>query len=602
MPPRTGARWWRTRPSISSISARRTIPTRRSQSKPPRQGKAILCEKPLALNVRQGEEMVAAAKKARVVNMICHNYRRIPAIALAQKMIAEGALGDRIYHFRARYAQDWIADPAFPLVWRLQSKIAGSGAHGDIDAHIIDLGRYLLGEIKEVCGLMETFVKERPLQEQAGGGLAASGGGKMGEVTVDDAVSWIGRFKNGAMANMEATRFAQGRKNHISLEINGSKGSLAFDFEDMNRLSLLQRGGSRGPARLPQHPGDRGQPAVAGAWWPPGHIIGYEHTFVNAFADFVKAVVSGKSVQPTFEDGLRNERVLAAIGESARSRQWVKRSLTPSLYNLMTTPDNRIAIVTGAGRGIGEAIARRLGSQGMRIACVSRTESNARQSRRGLERKPRPIPPAPMPWMPADRKAVLELCERILADFGRVDILVNNAGLTRDGLAMRMSEEDWDLVMDTNLKGAFNFIQGVMRPMIKQRAGRIINISSVSGLTGNAGQANYAASKAGLIGLTKTLARELSSRGITVNAVAPGFITTDMTERLARNIKDRRHPANPAGPFRRAGRYRRRRRLPRRRGGELYHRPDADGGWRHGDVIQTLLPFLILFNLSYHIF
>jgi len=200
---------------------------------------------------------------------------------------------------------------------------------------------------------------------------------------------------------------------------------------------------------------------------------------------------------------------------------------------MSTTPT---AIVTGAGRGIGEAIARRLARDGLRIACVSRTEANAAKSAESINAL---TPGAARPYAVdvADRKAVATLSEQILTDFGRVDVLVNNAGLTRDGLAMRMSEADWDLVLDTNLKGAFNFIQGVMRPMVKQRAGRIINISSVAGLMGNAGQANYAASKAGLIGLTKSLARELASRNITVNAVAPGFITTDMTAVLPDNVK-----------------------------------------------------------------
>lgn len=286
-------------------------------------GKAILCEKPLALNLEQCEAMVAAAEKANVVNMVCHNYRRIPAIAYAKKMIKEGVLGDRIYHYRARYAQDWIADPEFPLVWRLKADIAGSGTHGDIDAHIIDLGRYLVGEYAEVCGVMETFIKQRPSLEGVGEGLTAKGGKQLGDVTVDDAVSWIGRFKNGALANLEATRFAYGRKNHITLEINGSKGSLCFNFEDMNRLEYYN-------AEDPE--GQRGFRSIlvtedvhpyAGAWWPPGHIIGYEHTFVNTFADFIKAVVEGKSVQPTFRDGLENERVLDAVSRSAQSRQWV---------------------------------------------------------------------------------------------------------------------------------------------------------------------------------------------------------------------------------------------------------------------------------------
>jgi predicted dehydrogenase len=279
------------------------------------QGKAILCEKPLALNVTQAREMVAAVKKARVVNMVCHNYRRIPAIALARRMIEEGAIGDRIYHYRARYAQDWIADPTFPMVWRLDSKIAGSGAHGDINAHVIDLGRYLVGEFAEVCGLMETFVRRRPTP-----------GGKMARVTVDDAVSWIGRFKSGAMANVEATRFAHGRKNHITLEINGSKGSLAFNFEEMNRLEYYnaddppdRRGFRTILVTEPTHP-------YTGAWWPPGHLIGYEHTFVHTIADFIRAVVAKRSVHPTFEDGLSNEKVLAAIAESAEKRQWIKVS------------------------------------------------------------------------------------------------------------------------------------------------------------------------------------------------------------------------------------------------------------------------------------
>jgi len=217
------------------------------------------------------------------------------------------------------------------------------------------------------------------------------------------------------------------------------------------------------------------------------------------------------------------------------------------LTHLSSNPSS-IAIVTGAGRGIGEAIARRLARDGARVACVSRTESNAARTADAINAA---NPDAARPYTVdiADRKAVAALSERILADFGRVDILVNNAGLTRDGLAMRMSEEDWDLVLDTNLKGAFNFIQGVMRPMVKQRAGRIINIASVAGLTGNAGQANYSASKAGLIGLTKALARELASRNITVNAVAPGFITTDMTGVLPENVKAAVLQQIPLGRF-----------------------------------------------------
>ncbi len=285
-------------------------------------GKAILCEKPLALDAKQAKQMLEAVKKAGVVNMVCHNYRRIPALALAKKMIANGDLGT-IYHYRARYAQDWIVDPNFPLVWRLQSKVAGSGTHGDICAHIIDIGRYLVGEFSEVCGQMETFIKERPLPSEQGG-LAAKGSTKMGKVTVDDVSMFIGRFQNGALANLEATRFALGRKNGIQVEINGSRGSLAFDFEDMNRLEYFNN----------EDPADRrgfrsiivteGVHPYAGAWWPPGHIIGYEHTFVHTVADFVNAVVDKRSVQPTFEDGYQNQVVLEAVEKSAKTKKWVK--------------------------------------------------------------------------------------------------------------------------------------------------------------------------------------------------------------------------------------------------------------------------------------
>lgn len=291
-----------------------------------RNGKHVLCEKPLALTVKQAEQMLAAVQKAKVVHMVCHNYRRIPAIAQSKKMITEGALG-KIYHYRARYAQDWPADPEFPLVWRLQKGVSGSGAHGDINAHIIDLGRYLVGELTEVCGVLHTFIPERPLSDESGKGqgLAAKAARKLGKVTVDDASLFIGRFDNGALANLEATRMALGRKNHIELEINGSKGSLYFDFEDMNRLKFFNN----------EDPKDRqgfrdilvtkgGTHPYFGSWWPEGHLIGYEHTFIHTITDFVNACVDGKSIQPTFEEGVKNQRVLEAVEKSAATGKWVK--------------------------------------------------------------------------------------------------------------------------------------------------------------------------------------------------------------------------------------------------------------------------------------
>jgi predicted dehydrogenase len=283
-------------------------------------GKHILCEKVFALNVKQAEAMLAAAQKAKIVHMVCHNYRRIPAIALAKKMIGEGALG-RIYHFRARYAQDRLADPEFPLDWRLQKATSGSGVHSDINSHIIDLARYLVGEFKDVCGIVNTFVPERPRAD-----LLARGTRKMGKVEVPDSAAFLGWMEHGVMANLEATRYAPGRKNQIAIEINGSKGSLVFDFEDMNRLKFYNTDDPKdrqGFRDILVTQRDNIQPYVSN-WWPPGHIIGYEHTFVHTVADFVNACVDGKSVQPTFEDGLKNQRVLTAVEESSQKGKWVK--------------------------------------------------------------------------------------------------------------------------------------------------------------------------------------------------------------------------------------------------------------------------------------
>jgi predicted dehydrogenase len=277
-----------------------------------RAGKAILCEKPLARTVAEAKRMTDAVTKAGVPNMVCYNYRRIPAIALAKQMIERGEIGDRIFHFRARYAQDWIVDPKFPAGWRLQSTQAGSGAIGDIFSHIVDLGRYLIGELTEICAISETFIKQR---------RASSSTGKSQRVTLDDAVTTIGRFANGALASLEATRFAPGRKNSITLEINGSDGSLFFDFEEMNRLKFFSRRDATSHQGFrdilvtePSHP-------YIKSWWPPGHVIGYEHTFIHTVAEFVSAMVKGKAAQPTFADGLQTQRVLDAVTRSARAKR-----------------------------------------------------------------------------------------------------------------------------------------------------------------------------------------------------------------------------------------------------------------------------------------
>jgi predicted dehydrogenase len=282
-------------------------------------GKHVLCEKPLANSVAEAEAMVAAAAAARergVRSMVGFTYRRVPAIKLARSLVADGRIGD-LRHVRAQYLQDWLADPNTPLSWRLDKKRAGSGALGDIGAHIIDLTQFITGElITGVSATMETFVKERPVAESFSG-LAGVGGTERGPVTVDDAAIFLGRFSGGAMATFEATRFATGRKNAIRIEINGTAGSLAFDFEDMNVLHFLdvsEDATTAGFRRIlvtePTHP-------YIGAWWPPGHLLGYEHGFTHQVVDLVTAIAEGRDPEPSFADGLAVQRVLATVEDSA---------------------------------------------------------------------------------------------------------------------------------------------------------------------------------------------------------------------------------------------------------------------------------------------
>jgi predicted dehydrogenase len=282
-------------------------------------GKHVLCEKPLANSVEEAEAMVKAAEAAEargVRSMVAFNYRRVPAIALARRLVQDGRVGT-VRHVRAQYLQDWIVDPSFPLVWRLQKDRAGSGALGDIGAHIIDVAQYVVGAaITGVTGITETFIRQRPLPE-ASSGLAASGGAGIGEVTVDDAALFLARFASGAIGAFEATRFASGRKNAMRLEINGSEGSIAFDFEAMNELQFhdhTEDAETAGFRRIlvtePTHP-------YLKAWWPPGHGLGYEHTFTHEVVDLVEAIGMGQAPSPSFADGLQVQRVLSAVERSA---------------------------------------------------------------------------------------------------------------------------------------------------------------------------------------------------------------------------------------------------------------------------------------------
>ncbi len=290
-----------------------------------RAGKHVLCEKPLANTVVEAEAMAAAAQEAQDRGVLCtvgFNYRRVPALALARQMIGGGQLG-RLHHIRAQYLQDWIVDPDFPLVWRLQKEKAGSGALGDIGAHIVDLAYFLTGQrLTGVCGLLETFVPRRPLPAESAG-LSGSGGAGDGPVTVDDAAVFFGRTDGGAVATFEATRFATGRKNAMRIELNGSDGSLAFDFERMNELSVYDGTVPAADAGFRRIMATEAEHPYVAAWWPPGHGLGYEHSFVHEVADFVRDIAAGRPPTPSFADGLHVQRVLDAVERSAAANgQW----------------------------------------------------------------------------------------------------------------------------------------------------------------------------------------------------------------------------------------------------------------------------------------
>jgi predicted dehydrogenase len=290
-------------------------------------GKHVLCEKPLANTVEEARAMTDAAAAARLagVRSVCgFNYRRVPAVAFMRQLVADGRLGT-IRHVRAAYLQDWIVDPQFPLVWRLRREVAGSGALGDIGAHIIDLTQHVTGQrITGVSALTETFVKERPLPA-ASSGLSAVADSEYGPVTVDDAALFVARLDGGAVATYEATRFATGRKNALRVEINGSLGSVAFDLERLNELEFYdatlpepERGFRRILVTEPDHP-------YLSAWWPPGHILGYEHSFTHELRDFLAAVAAGEDPTPSFADALQVQLVLDAVERSARlDSSWIK--------------------------------------------------------------------------------------------------------------------------------------------------------------------------------------------------------------------------------------------------------------------------------------
>ncbi len=265
--------------------------------------KIVFCEKPLANTLDEAKQMLAAVEANGCLHMICHNYRRAPAVALAQQLISAGRIGE-VNHYRGTYLQDWLVNPSFPHVWRLEKARAGSGALGDLLSHSIDLSRYLVGEITEVSALLKTFTEERTNKQ----------------VEVDDAALSLVRFDSGAIGSIEASRFATGRKNQNRFEINGSRGSIVFNLERMNELELYVDEGPESGFRTIQVT-DKAHPYVEG-WWPPGHIIGYEHTFTHTALDLLRAVKEERLPSPNFEDGVRNQAVMDAVERAAASRKW----------------------------------------------------------------------------------------------------------------------------------------------------------------------------------------------------------------------------------------------------------------------------------------
>ena len=277
-----------------------------------KKGKHLLCEKPIARNLDEAKRMYDAAETAGVTHAMIFNYRFVPALALAKKMIDDGKIG-KIHHFNAVYYQDWLIDPSFPMTWRHDATASGSGAHGDMNAHIVDLARHMIGEFEAVNGVEKVFVKNRPYADGSG----------MGTVTTDDCMSFFAHFQNGALGSFQGTRFANGRKNYLRLEIFGSEGSLIFNLERLNELEYYNgndehdfKGFRTILVTNDTHP-------YIGAWWPIGHIIGWEHTFIHEIKELVEAIEHKKPMIPSFYDGLKCQEVLEAVSLAAKNGKWI---------------------------------------------------------------------------------------------------------------------------------------------------------------------------------------------------------------------------------------------------------------------------------------
>jgi predicted dehydrogenase len=278
-------------------------------------GKMILCEKPLAMDLAQAREMTRAVEESSKPNMVWFNYRRVPAITLAKQLIDEGRIG-RVFHYRATYLQDWTISANVPVggaaTWRLDKDVAGAGVSGDLSTHNIDTALWLNGPIASVCGMTEIFIKDRQRPD-----------GTPAKVELDDVCTFMARFANGSNGTFEATRYARGRKNKNSFEVNGERGSIYFDLEDMHQLQYFSHDDASAVQGWRTILVTGAEHPYMANWWVPGCVIGYEHTFVNALADFLKSLETGERVRPDFRDALETQAVAEAVLESARQQKWM---------------------------------------------------------------------------------------------------------------------------------------------------------------------------------------------------------------------------------------------------------------------------------------
>ncbi|MFJ7974513.1 Gfo/Idh/MocA family protein [Peribacillus sp. NPDC096379] len=286
-------------------------------------GKHVFCEKPLAMTLEESKRMLEAVEKNNVMHMVNYNYRFSPAVQYAKKLIDEGRIG-KIFHIRANYLQDWIMNPDFPLVWRLEKSVSGSGSHGDLAAHLIDLARFLVGEFDEVSGILETFIKKRPAVEDSSGLSGVASTTDFKKVEVDDASIFLAKFKNGALGTFEATRFAGGNRNANKFEINGEKGSIKWNAENLNELDVYFASDEEGLQGFRKINCTEEPHPYANAYWPAAHIIGYEHTFINLIVELMKGLEQGESTSPNFVDGYINQAIMEAVEKSSENKTWEK--------------------------------------------------------------------------------------------------------------------------------------------------------------------------------------------------------------------------------------------------------------------------------------